>query len=120
MRTLAATLIISSIALGADDVFVTGAPAESEVGRFAIVRSGDLSIKLDSRTSNAWILCPKKGQQSWCRIKDIPGAATGPSGRYRLVEGGVLHLIDTVSGRSWLRCDLPTPEKGTAWCAVAD
>jgi len=50
----------------------------------------------------------------------VPALPGGANGRYRLVDGAPLLLLDSVTGRSWQRCDLPTPEKGLAWCALED
>jgi hypothetical protein len=120
MRSLlVAGLMLSSYSF-ADEVYVTGSPTEGEVGRYVLYRAGEATVKLDTRTSAAWQLCSRKNLQAWCRIKDIPSAPTGPSGRYRLSEGSLLMLVDSVSGRTWMRCDLPTPEKGSAWCPVSE
>lgn len=102
------------------DEIVNAAPSSAELGRYSVSKASDLTTRLDSATGAVWFLCPKKNKQAWCRAKDIPSLAAGPVGRYRLAETTPLILIDTVTGRSWQRCDLPTPEKGLAWCALED
>ncbi|MBL8912516.1 MAG: hypothetical protein JNM17_17620 [Archangium sp.] len=114
-------LILALFALPAfADEIVNTAPSNAELGRYSVVKSGDLTARLDSATGAVWFLCPKKNKQAWCRAKEIPALAAGPVGRYRLAETTPLILIDSVTGRSWQRCDLPTPEKGLAWCALED
>lgn len=116
---LAALLTCSSIAL-ADEV-VNSAPSAAQLGRYSIVRTADSTARFDSATGGTWYLCAnKKSKQGWCKAKDIASLPSGPVGRYKLIEGAPLILIDTVTGRSWQRCDMPTPEKGLAWCALED
>lgn len=109
---------VSSVALA--DEYVVPQPTPAEVGRYTIVRTAEITTKLDSMTGATWFLCPspRKGRTSWCRYKDIAGLSSGPVGRYRLAEGNPLVLVDSVSGRSWTRCEPPTTEKGLAWCQV--
>lgn len=120
VRVLCLIAVLWSVASQADDV--TPTPSPSELGRFVLHRAGDLTARLDSATGTSWYLCAnKKSKQAWCRTKDIPSLPSGPVGRYRLTDGmPTLLLVDSVTGRSWIRCDMPTPEKGLAWCALED
>lgn len=102
------------------DETVGAAPSAGQLGRYSVVHAGDLTARFDSATGATWYLCMKKGKQAWCRAKDVPAQPNGPVGRYKLVEGAPLVLLDTVTGRTWQRCELPTPEKGLAWCALED
>lgn len=113
-----AVLACSLSALG--DEYVTASPTPGEIGRFTVFRAAPITIKLDTMTGTTWYLCPsvRKGRQGWCRFKEISGLSSGPVGRFRLTDGTPIILVDTVSGRSWARCDVPTPEKGEAWCQV--
>lgn len=114
MRSLLlALLLVIPLAARADDA--------AEVGRYAVIKSGDTTVRLDTATGAAWYLCTtKKSKTGWCKAKDVPALPGGANGRYRLVDGAPLLLLDSVTGRSWQRCDLPTPEKGLAWCALED
>jgi hypothetical protein len=121
-RTTSACLVLLSLGAWADE-FVTPAPTPTEVARFTVARTQNFSAKLDSMTGATWYLCAStktRGRSAWCRFREISGLASGPAGRYRLNEGTPLILLDTVSGRSWTRCDVPTPEKGEAWCQVEE
>lgn len=102
------------------DEIVNGAPSNSELGRYTVHKAQELTARLDSATGAVWFLCPKKSKQAWCRAKDVPSLPAGPVGRYRLTDTTPLMLVDSVTGRAWQRCDLPTPEKGLAWCALED
>lgn len=116
---LLALLAVAPLAAFADE-FLAPQPTAAEVGRYTIVRTAEATTKLDSMTGATWFLCPspRKGRTAWCRYKDVGGLLAGPVGRYRLAEGSPLVLVDSVSGRSWAKCDLPTAEKGLAWCQV--
>lgn len=119
VRALAVLLAtVSSFALA--DEIVAPAPSQAELGRYSVLKTVDTTARLDSATGASWFLCTKKNKAAWCRAKDIPSLPAGPNGRYRLVDAVPLLLVDTVTGRSWQRCELPTPEKGLAWCAVED
>lgn len=104
------------------DEFVTPSPSPDEVARFTVARSGALTVRLDTMTGSAWYLCTskQKAKQAWCKFRGVTGQPAGPAGRYRFSEGTPLVLVDTVSGRSWMRCDMPTPEKGEAWCQLEE
>jgi hypothetical protein len=117
MRRLAVLCLLLAVTSRADE-YVSGSPTPGEVGRFVITSKSNL--KLDSMTGASWYLCspPKKNRQAWCRFKEIPGLIAGPVGRYRLTEGAPALLFDSVSGRSWVRCDSPTTDKGEAWCSL--
>ncbi|MDP1829824.1 MAG: hypothetical protein Q8L48_41540 [Archangium sp.] len=118
-RLFLAMLSLPCVALA--DEIVNAAPSAAELGRYTVVRTPELTARFDSATGGTWYLCAnKKSKQAWCRAKDIPSLPSGPVGRYKLVEGAPLILIDTVTGRSWSRCELPTPEKGLAWCALEE
>jgi hypothetical protein len=116
LLALAVTLALPALA----DEFVTPSPGPAEVARFTISRTGTLTVRLDTMTGSSWYLCTsaKKPRQAWCRFRDLAGLPSGPVGRYRVSEGAPLVMLDTVSGRTWARCDMPTPEKGEAWCLV--
>lgn len=118
-RTLWSVATLLSLNAFADEI-VNNAPTSGELGRYAVVRAAELTVRIDTATGSAWYLCPKKSKQAWCRAKDLQSLPAGPAGRYRLVESSPLMLLDTVTGRSWQRCELPTPEKGLAWCALED
>jgi hypothetical protein len=118
-RTLWFVVTLLSLNAFADEI-VNNAPTSGELGRYAIARTTDLTARLDTATGAAWYLCTRKTKQAWCRAKDIQALPAGPVGRYRLVESTPLLLLDTVTGRSWQRCELPTPEKGLAWCALEE
>lgn len=115
---IAAALAFSTTAL-ADEV-VNAAPSPAELGRYSVVRTADTTARFDSATGATWFLCSRKSKQAWCKAKEIPSLPAGPVGRYRLAETVPLLLIDSVTGRSWARCELPTPEKGLAWCALEE
>jgi hypothetical protein len=117
MRVLLVLILLASSASLADE-FVAPQPPPSDVGRYVALTSGDITLKLDSMTGSTWFSCTKKGRPGWCRAKDVAGLSAGPAGRYRLVDASPILLLDTVSGRSWSRCDLPTPEKGLGWCPM--
>jgi hypothetical protein len=120
MSRLLLLLALTGSALVIADEYVTPSPTPGEVGRFSLFRTPAISIKLDTMTGTTWYLCPsvRKGRQGWCRFKEISGLSPGPIGRFRLTDGAPIILVDTVSGRSWGRCDVPTPEKGEAWCQI--
>jgi hypothetical protein len=107
-------------ALAAADEIVNATPSQAELGRYTVVRASDTTARFDTATGTTWFLCNRKSKQAWCRGKDIPSLPAGPVGRYKIVETAPLLMIDTVTGRSWQRCELPTPEKGLAWCALED
>lgn len=111
--------VVASSVATADEI-VNAAPSQAELGRYGVVRSAELTARFDSATGATWFLCTRKAKQAWCKAKDIPSLPAGPVGRYRLSEGAPLLLIDTVTGRTWQRCELPTPEKGLAWCALEE
>ena len=118
-RFLSALVLLSSAAFA--DEIVNAAPSAAELGRYTVVRTADTTARFDSATGGTWYLCAnKKSKQAWCKAKEIPSLPAGPVGRYKLVEGVPLILIDTVTGRSWSRCEMPTPEKGLAWCALEE
>jgi hypothetical protein len=119
MRHLLILCLLATSAFA--DEIVNAAPSSAELGRYSVVRAGDVTARLDSATGAVWFICSnKKSKQAWCRAKDIPSLPAGPVGRYKIADAAPLILIDTVTGRSWQRCDLPTPEKGLAWCALED
>ncbi len=118
-RLCLAVAVFTAVPAFADEI-VNVAPSSSEVGRYVVLRQADATVRLDSATGASWFLCTRKQKQAWCRAKDVPGLASGPAGRYRLAEGAPLVLLDSVTGRSWARCELPTPEKGLAWCALEE
>ena len=118
MKRLLMLIALSSPA-NADEI-VNAAPSPAELGRYTIVRTAELTARFDSATGGAWYLCAKKTKQAWCKAREIPSLPSGPVGRYKLVEGASLIMIDSVTGRSWTRCELPTPEKGLAWCALEE
>jgi hypothetical protein len=119
-RSILVALSFSLLPLKAQaDEYVSGAPSPNEIGRFVVASKWNL--KVDSMTGASWYLCspPKKNRQAWCRFKEIPGLIAGPVGRYRLAtEGTPAILFDSVSGRSWVRCDAPTTDKVEAWCSL--
>lgn len=119
IRTAALAAVLLCPAAFADEI-VNTAPKANELGRYVVVKSGDTTARLDTATGAAWFLCSKKTKQAWCRAKDIPSLPAGPTGRYLFAEVTPLLLLDSVTGRSWQKCDLPTPEKGLAWCAVEE
>ncbi len=113
-----ALLALGSVSALADEI-VNHAPSAEELGRYSVIHTSGAVARFDSATGVSWYLCSnKKSKQAWCRVKDIPSLPSGPVGRYKLVEGIPLILIDSVTGRSWSRCELPTPEVGFAWCAL--
>ncbi len=120
MRTILLLCVCLTALPTLADEFVAPAPGPAEVSRFRVTRSGTLSVRLDTMTGASWYLCsqPKRSQQAWCRFREPPRMPSGPAGRYAISEGAPLLLFDTVSGRAWVRCELPTPEKGEAWCQV--
>jgi Ni/Co efflux regulator RcnB len=119
-RALLTALLIAASAASADEV-VNAGPSAAELGRYSVVRTADTTARFDSATGGTWYLCAnKKNKQAWCKGKEIPSLPPGPVGRYKLIEGTPLILIDSVTGRSWSRCELPTPEKGLAWCALEE
>ncbi|MFZ5441239.1 MAG: hypothetical protein ACOZQL_14620 [Myxococcota bacterium] len=115
---VALTLLVPAFATA--DEIVNTTPSPAELGRYAVIRTADTTARVDTATGASWFLCNRKGKQAWCRSKDIPGLPGGPVGRYKVVDSVPLLMIDTVTGRSWLRCELPTPEKGLAWCALEE
>jgi hypothetical protein len=102
---------------------VNDAPSPSEVGRYQVLKASELTLKVDTQTGVTWSLCPhpkKAGKSTWCKFNanQLPA---GPSGRYRIAEAFQIMLLDTVSGRTWQRCDDPTPDKKQqAWCQIDD
>lgn len=119
-RFVSVFLLMVSAASRADEV-VNAIPSPAEVGRYAVYRAVDFTMRFDSATGATWFLCPnKKNKQGWCKAKEHTALPTGPVGRYRLSEGPPLMLLDSVTGRAWTRCEMPTPEKALAWCAVED
>lgn len=120
MRPLALTLCALFALPALADEIVNTAPSERELGRYAIARAVDVTVRIDSATGASWFLCSKKGKPAWCKSKELPSLPAGPAGRYRVVEASPLLMIDSVTGRSWVRCELPTPEKGFAWCALEE
>ena len=119
MSRLLLALVLHSSATFADEI-VNAAPSAAELGRYTVVRTADTTARFDSATGSTWYLCAKKTKQAWCKAREIPSLPAGPVGRYKLVEGTPLILIDSVTGRSWSRCEMPTPEKGLAWCALEE
>ena len=120
MRLALVVLVASTAALAADQI-VGEQPSATEVDRYLVVRDGDTTLKLDSRTGASWTLCPVKKKSSWCRVKDRSPYPAGPVGRYRIVPAvQPLMMLDTVSGRGWVRCDDPTPDKSFSWCPVEE
>lgn len=119
IKCAAVSLALISFTARADEI-VNGAPSQAELGRYSVVRSSDTTARFDSATGASWFLCTRKTKQAWCKAKEIPSLPAGPVGRYKLLDGAQLLMIDTVTGRSWLRCELPTPEKGLAWCALEE
>lgn len=119
--TLLAVLFASLPALAADQI-VNEQPSPADVDRFTIVRDGDTTLKLDTRTGASWVQCASKKQKpKWCALKDRAPYPAGPVGRYRVVTGTQpLMMLDTVSGRAFSRCEDVTPEKTFAWCPIAE
>ncbi len=117
--TVVVLAVVFSTAASADEI-VNGAPSQAELGRYTVVRTADTTARFDSATGTTWFLCNRKTKQAWCRAKEIQSLPAGPVGRYKLIDAVPLLMIDTVTGRSWQRCELPTPEKGLAWCALED
>ena len=113
-------LVVASASMA--DEIVNDQPSANEVGRFQLARLSDVTLKLDSRTGTSWVLCPpaKKAtaKNSWCKVKDRAPYPAGPVGRYRIVDGSPVMMIDTVSGRVVTRCDDPTPDKSFSWCPI--
>jgi hypothetical protein len=122
MRWIAALSSLVAVAAQAEES-VTPTPSPTEISRFVVARAQNLTAKVDSMTGATWYLCASsrtRGRSAWCRFREVAGLASGPIGRYRLTEGSPLVLLDTVSGRAWARCDVPTPERGEAWCQVEE
>lgn len=114
-------LLIASPAV-AQITIVNDAPSAAEVSRYQVFKANELTLKLDSQTGVTWSLCPsakKAGKSTWCKF-NANALPAGPSGRYRVSEAFQIMLVDTVSGRTWIRCDDPTPEKKLSWCPVED
>lgn len=120
MRFALLVLFASTAVLAADQI-VNEQPTTAELDRYLVVKDGETTLKLDSRTGASWTMCQLKKKPSWCRVKDRAPYPAGPVGRYRIVPGtSPLLMLDTVSGRSWLRCDDPTPEKSFSWCPIEE
>lgn len=118
MRHLLIVTLLAAPAFA--DEIVNSAPSNAELGRYTVVRTADTTARLDTATGAVWFMCTKKTKPAWCKAKDIASLPAGPVGRYKIADATPLILIDSVTGRSWQRCDLPTPEKGLAWCALED
>lgn len=122
MRSVFVASLVASSAFAQLNI-VNDAPSASEVGRYHVLKANELTLKLDTQTGVTWSLCPhakKPGKSTWCKFSANPLPA-GPSGRYRIAEAFQIMLVDSVSGRTWVRCDDPTPEKKQqAWCQVDD
>lgn len=116
----AAALSLAVPTLAMADEIVNTAPTDKEIGRYAIARAVDVTVRVDTATGASWFLCSRKNKAGWCKASQSPALPSGPSGRYRVIEASPLLMIDTITGRSWSRCELPTPEKGYAWCAIED
>lgn len=102
------------------DEYVAPAPRPADVGRYQVLHDGDLSLRIDTMTGATWFQCEKKKGPAWCKAKEIAGLTAGPAGRYRFVDLGRAGLLDTVSGRTWLRCAPPTGERSVAWCSLEE
>lgn len=122
MRFLMWGVLLSAATALAGDVIVSEQPSPAEVDRYVVHREGELTLKLDSRTGASWLPCASKKQKlAWCRVKDRSPYPAGPVGRYRLIPATQpLMMLDTVSGRTWVRCEDPTPEKSFSWCPVEE
>ncbi|MCC6335132.1 MAG: hypothetical protein IT380_14230 [Myxococcales bacterium] len=119
MRT--SLLLLASLSVPAlADEYVAPPPRSSELSRFAVLKAADGTYKLDTMTGATWFACAKKGKAAWCRAREIAGLPSGPAGRYHLVDASPVMLLDTVSGRTWTRCELPTVEKGLGFCPVEE
>ena len=121
MRMSLLAVVLAAVPASAGDQIVNEQPTTAELDRFQVLREGDLTLKLDTRTGASWLQCTKKAKVTWCRVKDRAPYPAGPVGRYRVVPAtSPLLMLDTVSGRTWIRCEDPTPEKSFSWCPVEE
>lgn len=121
---LLALVVLLSSPAGADDVVLNAASIE-ELGRFEVAKAGDNTvIKVDTMTGTTWYLCStsgaRKGRPQWCRSKDKATFPPGPVGRYSVTATIPVMMLDTVSGRTWVRCDDPTADRAFSWCPLDD
>jgi hypothetical protein len=121
--------VVSTAALAQNVVSPKAEPAE--VGRYQMLAiQSALTLKLDSATGTSWQLCPSEKKVGtgfkWCQLSIKSTLPAGPPGRYQLLSEAAhpkqpnVFLLDSVSGRSWLLCSSPVPDKQPGWCSLEE